>query len=180
MTSARKKSETLTAVGSSVLLCDSSHGPSKHRSDRLQKHAADPRLPPPTPKSAQPGDRPAANRTNPAPRSGRVEPRRKTTDAPEQTVADHSCSLRITIKLTDRRPDDDVIRPNNVEQPVAQAEAESGAAVRVERFVRRHHTPRINSRLNAHAAIRRPSEKEYDPLLLTLYGLVPPRVYRTP
>ena len=45
--------------------------------------------------------------------------------------------LRITIKLTDRRPDDDVIKPTNVKEPDAQAEAESGAAVRVERLVRR-------------------------------------------
>jgi len=42
-----------------------------------------------------------------------------------------------TIHLTDRRPDDDVIGPTSVEQLAAQAEAESGAAVRVERFVRR-------------------------------------------
>ena len=40
-----------------------------------------------------------------------------------------------TTKLTDRRPDDDEIRASSVEQPDAQAEAESGVAVRVERFV---------------------------------------------
>ena len=43
------------------------------------------------------------------------------------------------IKLTDRRPDDDVMRPTSLEQSGAQTEAESGAAVRVERFVRRGH-----------------------------------------
>lgn len=41
-----------------------------------------------------------------------------------------------TIKLTDRRPDDDVMTPTSAKQPGAQAEAESRAAVRVERFVR--------------------------------------------
>ena len=39
-----------------------------------------------------------------------------------------------TTYLTDRRQDDDVIGPTSVEQLAAQAEAESGAAVRVERF----------------------------------------------
>ncbi len=43
--------------------------------------------------------------------------------------------LRITTKLTDRRPDDDVIGPISIKEPNAQAEADSGAAVRVERFV---------------------------------------------
>jgi hypothetical protein len=41
-----------------------------------------------------------------------------------------------TIKLTDRRPDKDVIRPTRLGRSRTQAEAESGAAVRVERFVR--------------------------------------------
>ena len=43
-----------------------------------------------------------------------------------------------TTKLTDRRPDDDVMSSISIELPVAQAEAESGAAVRVQRFVRIH------------------------------------------
>ncbi|MDA1277306.1 MAG: hypothetical protein O2960_25140 [Verrucomicrobia bacterium] len=40
------------------------------------------------------------------------------------------------MKLTDRRPDRDGMSVTRVKQPGAQAEAESRAAVRVERFVR--------------------------------------------
>lgn len=43
---------------------------------------------------------------------------------------------RPTTQLTDRRLGEEVIRPTSVEMPDAQAEAETGAAVRVERFVR--------------------------------------------
>ena len=46
------------------------------------------------------------------------------------------CQGNLTTKLTDRRPDDDVMRSPSLEQSMTQAEAESGAAVRVERFVR--------------------------------------------
>ena len=51
---------------------------------------------------------------------------------------------QLTTKLTDRRPDDDVMTATDAEQPNAQAEAESGAAVRVERFVRRRHIDNLH------------------------------------
>ena len=112
--SAKTPSTALMAVRSSVLLCDSFRGPSKHQSDRLKEHAADPHLPPPTTNSARPGDRPAAKQTNPAARSGGVQPRRKTTDGRERTAAEHSCSLRITTKLSHAGPttQDDTSRAN--------------------------------------------------------------------
>ena len=39
-----------------------------------------------------------------------------------------------TTKLTDRRPEDDVMMATSIDQPDAQVEVESGAAVRVERL----------------------------------------------
>ncbi|MDA1277948.1 MAG: hypothetical protein O2960_28470 [Verrucomicrobia bacterium] len=44
----------------------------------------------------------------------------------------------LTNKLTDRRPDEGVMTSSVVAKPEPQAEVGSGAAVRVERFVRRH------------------------------------------
>jgi hypothetical protein len=51
---------------------------------------------------------------------------------------EHSLHVVLNDQATDRRPDADVMTPSSVEKPGAQAEAESGAAVRVERLLRPH------------------------------------------
>ncbi len=78
------------------------------------------------------------------------------------------CLGNLTIKLTDRRPDDDVMMPTCLEQRAAQAEVESGAAVRVERFVRREHRNvycRVNVTVPLTASASLPLSVSKEPLM---------------